>query len=306
MVTLNKTSARAIALTSVAGLALVGLAACSGSSESAGDQAAASASESASAELEVLADSSEQPEVAAESTNEESTESAPTPTDEGSNQVTEEETAESSPVDVSGVDVSNYSQEPEAGTQAALAWEALMGPEGEYAASASYLAVIDEFGPVQPYVMIQEAEERHANALIRQLEGFGVAAPDNPYLGNLAAPADLESAAQAWAEGEVLNVALYDELLAETTDNRLERVFTNLRRASLEAHLPMFEAAAESGGTLTDEQLADLGHGDHEQGGGQGQGHDGDMEGDHMGDGHGPGMGKGNGNGQGRGRGQGV
>jgi threonyl-tRNA synthetase len=46
------------------------------------------------------------------------------------------------------------------GTNEAIAWEALMSPVGEYAASAMYQAVIDEFGQVEPYVTIRAAEER--------------------------------------------------------------------------------------------------------------------------------------------------
>ncbi len=144
---------------------------------------------------------------------------------------------------------------PEAGTDAAVAWEALMGPDGEYAAAASYSAVIDSFGEVQPYVDIKAAEERHINALIRQLDRLDVQAPPNPYLGKLTAPADLGSAAQAWAAGEVLNVEMYDQLLTQTSDATLVRVLGNLRRASQESHLPLFELAAANGGTLSPEQM---------------------------------------------------
>ncbi len=172
---------------------------------------------------------------------------------------------------------------------AALAWEALMGPAGDYAAAANYAAVIDDYGDVEPYVMIKASEERHISALTRQLERMGVDVPANPYLGTITAPGDLEAAAKVEAGAEVSNVEMYDALLAQTDDARLTRVFTNLRRASEEAHLPMFEAAAENGGTLTDEQLAELGHGDHEPG---------------MGDGHGTGGGRGNGGGQGMGGGR--
>jgi hypothetical protein len=133
-----------------------------------------------------------------------------------------------------------------------------MGPDGEYAASASYGAVIDVFGQVQPYVDIRAAEERHISALIRQLNRLGVEAPPNPYVGKVAAPGNLEMAAQAWAEGEVLNVAMYDSLLTQTTDESLLRVLGNLRRASLDSHLPLFEAAAANGGTLTAEQMAQV------------------------------------------------
>ena len=130
-----------------------------------------------------------------------------------------------------------------------------MGPDGEFAALASYQAVLDEFGRVEPYATIMEAEARHAESLIRQLDRMGIEAPENPYLGAISAPSSLETAAKAWAEGEVLNVELYDNLLSATTDEKLIRVFTNLRRASAEEHLPAFEAAAENGGTLDPSQM---------------------------------------------------
>lgn len=133
---------------------------------------------------------------------------------------------------------------PPAGTVAAAAWEALMSPEGEYAAAASYQAVIAKFGDVEPYVSIEAMEQNHIQALTRQLSRFGFVPPANPYAGTIAAPADLVTAAQAWVDGERKNVALYDRLAAAATgDAGVTRVFTNLRRSSLDAHLPLFEAA---------------------------------------------------------------
>ena len=114
-----------------------------------------------------------------------------------------------------------------------------MSPDGEYAAYATYSAVIEEFGQVEPYVAIRSAELRHVEALTRQLERRGVTVPDNPYLGGVSAPVDLSTAAAAWADGEVANVALYDELLTLVTDDvTLTRVLTNLRRASLRCTCP--------------------------------------------------------------------
>lgn len=132
---------------------------------------------------------------------------------------------------------------------------ALMGPEGEYAAAASYKAVLDKYGDVEPYYSIYAAELRHVSALVRQLERLGEEVPANPYLGQLAAPASLEVAAKAWAEGEIENIELYDFLLAQTESPQLVRVFENLRAASQNSHLPAFEAAAANGGTL--ENFAD-------------------------------------------------
>jgi hypothetical protein len=48
---------------------------------------------------------------------------------------------------------------------------------------------------------------------------------------------------------------MYDKLLLSSTDSNLERVLTNLRASSQDSHLPLFEAAAENGGTLTVDQM---------------------------------------------------
>ena len=149
--------------------------------------------------------------------------------------------------------------------------EALMGPDGEYAAAASYLAVLEEFGQVEPYATIYEAEIRHADALVKQLEQIGAEVPENPYIGQIAAPADLQAAAQAWAEGEVANIELYDKLLTLTDDPQLVKVLNNLRSASLDSHLPAFEEAAENGGVSEDMSIAD--HSASQKGRGQ-QGRD--------------------------------
>lgn len=172
---------------------------------------------------------------------------------------------------------------PEEGTDAYRAWFALFSPEGEYAAAAMYQAVIDEFGNVEPYVSIKEGEERHIDALTRQLERMGYEVPPNPYLGEVSAPADLQSAAEAWAIGEIANVEMYDALLSKTEDETLVRVLENLRRASLESHLPLFELAAENGGSLTPEQMPSTlgsGHSDGRAGGHEGQAMRGQMKGE--------------------------
>jgi hypothetical protein len=141
-------------------------------------------------------------------------------------------------------------------TDTEIVLAALMGPEGEYAAAASYLAVLDKYGSVEPYQTIYQAELRHIDALIRQLERLGEEVPENPYLGKITTPEDLVSAAEAWAIGEVLNVELYDQLISKTQNANLLNVLGNLRIASLESHLPAFELAAQGDGTLTAEQMS--------------------------------------------------
>lgn len=141
-------------------------------------------------------------------------------------------------------------------TDTEIVLAALMGPDGEYAAAASYLAVLDEYGSVEPYQTIYQAELRHIDALIRQLERLGEEVPENPYLGKITAPDNLVTAAAAWAEGEVLNVELYDQIIPKTENENLLKVLGNLRTASLDSHLPAFELAALGDGTLTAEQMS--------------------------------------------------
>ena len=164
------------------------------------------------------------------------------------------ESADSAQPDATPLDIS-LPDTVQPGSNEAIAWEALMGPDGEYAAAAHYQAVLDAFGDVEPYKTIKASEDRHIDALIRQLERYGVQVPDNPYTGILTAPADLETAAREWAVGEIANVEMYDDLIGQATDDRLIRVLENLRRASLESHLPAFEAAAANGGTLDPDQM---------------------------------------------------
>lgn len=190
--------------------------------------------------------------------------------------------------------VAPVAQEPAAGTDAGIAWEALMSAEGEYAAAAAYAAVIDKYGKVQPYVNIRAAERRHVAALARQLELYGVEVPANPWMNKLPAPASLEQAAQVWATGEVDNVKMYDDLISQTSDAQLIRVLTNLRDSSLNSHLPMFEAAAENGGTLTAAQMAAFQSGQGGQAEGKATG-----RGNAAGQGQGSGQGLGNGQRQG-------
>ena len=128
---------------------------------------------------------------------------------------------------------------------------ALAGPDGEYAAHAEYTAILAKFGTtVQPYANILKAEKQHIAALQQQCVKYGVAVPADTYLGTVTAPATLLEAAQVGVFAENLNVAMYGTLLTRVAKYpSLVQVFTNLRVASLNSHLPAFEAAVANGGT---------------------------------------------------------
>jgi hypothetical protein len=129
---------------------------------------------------------------------------------------------------------------------------ALVGPEGEYAARAEYTAILAKFGTgVQPYAKILEAERKHIAALQQQCQKYGVPVPADPYLGKVTAPDTLLEAAEIGVIAETLNVAMYSDLLAKVKNYpSLLQVFTNLSAASLNNHLPAFEAAVANGGSL--------------------------------------------------------
>ncbi len=129
---------------------------------------------------------------------------------------------------------------------------ALTSPDGEYAARAEYAVILATFGAgIQPYANILEAENKHIAALQQQCMKFGVPIPQDTYWGTVTPPATLLEAAESGVEAENLNIAMYDDLLTKVVKYpSLVQVFTNLRAASLNNHLPAFEAAFENGGTL--------------------------------------------------------
>ncbi len=112
----------------------------------------------------------------------------------------------------------------------------------EYTAMNTYQAVMDKLGNVQPFSRIARSEQKHVDALIRAAQRLGVEVP-----GNAGEVADiewstLEEACQMGVTFEQMDAALYDDLLPNTTNPMLIRVYSNLQRASLEKHLPAFEA----------------------------------------------------------------
>jgi hypothetical protein len=137
--------------------------------------------------------------------------------------------------------------------------QALNGPDGEYAARATYDAIIKKFGNVQPYKSIIVAEGRHIQALQRQLRRYNIPIPKDNYRGKIKAPKSLKDAAKEGVAAEKKNVAMFDALLPKVKKHRnLTRVFTNLRRASKESHLPAFQRALENSGSISNDIFARL------------------------------------------------
>lgn len=119
------------------------------------------------------------------------------------------------------------------------------GLQDEYHAYAVYQAIIDQFGPVMPFVSIQRAEANHAAALEAAFTRYGLDVPAAQPLEEVPVFASLADACAAGAAAEIANFTLYDQWIDAVQDYPdLAQVFTALRDASEFNHLPAFEACA--------------------------------------------------------------
>jgi len=113
--------------------------------------------------------------------------------------------------------------------------------DDEWHAEATYAAIIDRFGPVRPFINIIEAERRHAEAILQQLQRLGIAVPANPWSrADVPVPATLAEACEEAIAAELENIALYDRLLPKVSDSAARHVLERLQAASRDRHLPAF------------------------------------------------------------------
>jgi hypothetical protein len=131
-------------------------------------------------------------------------------------------------------------------------WEArglLAALEDEHRAWATYDQVIRDFGPIRPFVNIRESEARHINALHGLCRRYGIAIPTNPWIGKAERYASIAAACKAGVDAEIENAALYDRLFASTKRRDILSVYSRLREASEQRHLPAFRRCVSRGCT---------------------------------------------------------
>ena len=177
-----------------------------------------------------------------------------------------------------------FAQQLDARTQQAL----LDALNDEYKALATYQKVIEQFGEVRPFTNIMKAEQTHVEELLPLFEKYGVAVPENEWIGKIPDFASIEDALKAGVEAEIENAKMYDEFFTFVQEQDILAVFKQLRDASQEKHLPAFQRGLERGSG---------------QGSGRGQGQ-GQSQGSGNGQNQGQGQGQGNGNGNGQGKGK--
>lgn len=118
--------------------------------------------------------------------------------------------------------------------------------DDEHRAWATYDQVIADFGPVQPFVNIRDAEARHAQALAALFERYALPLPANPWLGRAERYPSVQAACEAAVAGEIDNGRMYERLIAATQRPDIVAVLRRLQQASQQRHLPAFERWASS------------------------------------------------------------
>jgi hypothetical protein len=135
--------------------------------------------------------------------------------------------------------------------------------DDEYHSWATYDQVIADFGKVQPFSNIREAEAHHIEALRTLFVRYELPMPKNSWPGKVERYASLQAACEAAVAAEIANGAMYDQLLITTQHPDIIRVLRNLQEASKERHLPAFQRCAQNSGCC-----GGKGHGlKHRQGG---------------------------------------
>ena len=135
-------------------------------------------------------------------------------------------------------------QEPEEGAFDPVA-SMTTAIQDEYRAQATYAQVLVDLGDMTPFSNIVKAEVTHIAAIGGLFTSRELPVPGSA-LGEVPTYDTRLAACEAAVIGETGNVAIYDGLLLLELPNDVRNVFTNLRLASLEQHLPAFENCVES------------------------------------------------------------
>lgn len=134
---------------------------------------------------------------------------------------------------------------PVSSTSGALLSGMTSALQAEYKSEAIYARVLADFGVVLPFATIVEAERMHVSSVAALFTSRSLAIPVSEWTTSNA-PRFLtvrEACANA-AASERGVVALYDSLLAANPPRDVWMVYTNLRSASFNNHLPAFEACS--------------------------------------------------------------
>ncbi len=110
----------------------------------------------------------------------------------------------------------------------------------EFKAYETYTKVIEQFGYVQPFVSIKEAEAIHYAALIPLLQKYNVEVPINDWSGKIEIPKTFVECCELGVACEINNIAMYDNLISCVVEDDIKDVLFKLQAASYNNHLSAF------------------------------------------------------------------
>ncbi len=116
--------------------------------------------------------------------------------------------------------------------------------EDEFKAQVTYWRILNDFGSqTKPFSNILNAEVKHADAIANLLNTYSLSVPANTFnVTDMPAFSTVKDACAAGAIAEVENIELYDKFLKLDLPSDVRNVFENNRKASLNNHLPAFNA----------------------------------------------------------------
>ena len=113
--------------------------------------------------------------------------------------------------------------------------------DDEFKAWATYDQVIEDFGPIRPFINIRDAEARHIDALLDIFREYKLEPPENTWIGKTPRYDSVSSACAAAVQAEIDNAELYERIIQSTERPGILTVFQDLHDASQQRHLPAFQ-----------------------------------------------------------------
>lgn len=110
----------------------------------------------------------------------------------------------------------------------------------EFKAYEAYTKIIEQFGYVQPFVSIKEAEAMHYAALVTLMQKYNVPVPVNDWADKIEVPKTLIECCELGVASEINNIAMYDYLLLYAKEDDVRDILFKLQAASYNNHLPAF------------------------------------------------------------------
>lgn len=121
--------------------------------------------------------------------------------------------------------------------------------DDELKAAAFYRAVMDQHGELHPFDHVVHAEQRHADHLLALFARYGLEVPANRWAEHEFEIAEtVKGVCEQAVEAEIENIELYDAFLVSVSQDDIQQVFTWLRDASEDRHLPAFQRCVDRDG----------------------------------------------------------